>query len=117
MNASTLFSSTASNIVGVEPMPLVTYGLPIDATGTVPAGTFITITGTKATTLASVFGVLAYDVVTDPANKTGATIFIGGSFQEPAIKAANSEITIDDAAVETLRTKNIYLERTVPSVA
>ena len=113
------FTSPVSNrtgsLIGVEPMSLVTYSLTLDpAQGTLPAGTFIGANGAKAATVAGVFGVLAHDTTTHATEQTGATIYTSGSFLEARVKAANSGLTIDAAAIDSLRAKNIYLERSVP---
>jgi hypothetical protein len=108
-------SSATGSLVGVEPMPLVTYSLSLDpAQGTLPAGTFIDSAGLKAATVAGALGVLAHDVATHATEQTGATIYTSGSFFESRIKAANSGLTLDAAAIADLRAKNIYLERSIP---
>ena len=96
-------------------MPLVTFSMTIDpAQGTLVAGTLIGSDGKKATTVAGALGVLAFDVTTDATQQLGATIYTSGSFLESRIKAANSTLTLDAAAIADLRSKNIYLERGVP---
>jgi hypothetical protein len=115
MQASTTYSSTASGLVGCEPMPLVTYSLGLTANqGTLGAGTFVDAAGLKVTVLANIFGVLAFETVTDPTAQIGATVYTSGSFLQDKIAAANSGVTLDAAAIETLRGKNIYLERSIP---
>jgi hypothetical protein len=116
MQASTdLTSSDSGSLVGVEPMPLVTYSLTLDpAQGSLPAGTLISSAGAKATTVAGAFGVLAHNVATHATEQLGATVFTSGSFLESRIKAANSALTFDAAAIADLRAKNIYLERSIP---
>ena len=96
-------------------MPLVTFSMTIDpAQGTLFAGTLIDNAGKKATTVAGAIGVLAHDVATDATAQLGATVYTSGSFLESRIKAANPALTIDSAAIADLRSKNIYLERSVP---
>ena len=116
MQASTdLTSSDNGSLVGVEPMPLVTYSMTLDpAQGSLPAGTLIGADGKKATTVAGAFGVLAHNTATHATDQLGVTIYTSGSFLEARIKAANPTITIDAAAIADLRAKNIYLERSVP---
>ena len=115
MQAFTESTSTVRGIIGVEPMPLVTHSMTLDpAQGTLPAGTFIDTTGKKALTVAGAFAVLAFDVETHATEQIGATVYTSGSFVQAKIEEANSGITIDAAAIETLRGKNIYLERSVP---
>ena len=110
-----LTSLAAGGLVGVEPMPLTTYSLTLDPTqGTLFAGTLITAAGVKATTVASAIGVLAHTTATHATEQLGATIFTSGSFLEARIKAANPTLTFDSAAIADLRTKNIYLERSIP---
>ena len=111
-----LTSFATGSLVGVEPMPLVTYSLTLDpAQGTLPAGTLIDNAGKKATTVAGAIGVLAHDVATDATDQLGSTIYTSGSFLESRIKAANPTLTFDAAAIADLRSKNIYLERSVPT--
>ena len=70
--------------------------------------------GAKATTVAGAFGVLVDNVATHATDQLGVTIYTSGSFLEARIKAANPAMTIDAAAIDALRAKNIYLERSVP---
>jgi hypothetical protein len=108
-------SSATSSLVGVEPMPLVTYSLTLDpAQGTLFAGTLIDNTGKKATTVAGAIGVLVHDTTTHASEQLGATVYTSGSFLESRIRAANSALTFDAAAIADLRAKNIYLERSIP---
>ena len=110
---TTSFSS--GGLVGVEPMPIVTFSMTLDpAQATLFAGTLIDNAGKKATTVAGALGVLAHDVTTDATDQLGATVFTSGSFLESRIKAANSALTFDAAAIADLRAKNIYLERSIP---
>jgi hypothetical protein len=109
---TTSFSS--GGLIGVEPMPLTTFSLTLDpAQSTLFAGTLID-NAKKATTVAGAIGVLAFDVTTDATEQSGATIYTSGSFLESRIKAANSALTFDAAAIADLRTKNLYLERSIP---
>ena len=72
MQAVTEQTSTAGNLIGVEPMPLVTYSLSIDpGQGTLPAGTFINNAGIKAITAADALGVLAHDLTTHATDPIG----------------------------------------------
>jgi hypothetical protein len=118
MNASLDYnSSTPSAIVGVEPMPLVTHSLGLTANqGTLAAGTLVDVTGSKLVgpTATAAFGVLAFETVTDPTVQIGATVYTSGSFLQDKIAAANPAVTLDLAAIDSLRTKNIYLERSIP---
>ena len=108
-------SSASASLVGVEAMPLVTYSMTIDpAQGTLSAGTFITSAGIKATTVALAFGVLAHDLTTHATEQTGATLFTSGSFLESRINTANPTLTLDASAIDSLRAKNIYIERNIP---
>ena len=113
---TTSFSS--GGLIGVEPMPLVTYSLSLDpAQGVLYAGTFINNAGLKSLTAADMLGVLAFDVDTGAVGATeaiGATIYTSGSFLESRILAANSGLVLDPAAIATLRGKNILLERSIP---
>lgn len=98
-------------------MPLVTHSLGLTAAqGTLPAGTLVDVTGTKLVgpTATAAFGVLAYEVATDATAQVGATVYTSGSFLQDKIAAANSGVVLDAAAIETLRGKNIYLERSIP---
>jgi hypothetical protein len=114
MQAFTQINAPASGIIGVEPMPLVTHSVSLNANqGSLKAGTFIDAAGAKATTIANTFGVLAFDTETHATDQIGQTVYTSGSFVETKIKAANSEITFDQAAEDALRAKNIYLERSV----
>ena len=108
-------SPTTGSLIGVEPMPIVTFSMTLDpAQATLFAGTLIDAAGKKATTVAGAIGVLAHDVVTDATEQLGATVFTSGSFLESRVKAANSALTFDAAAIADLRAKNIYLERSIP---
>jgi hypothetical protein len=112
------FSSTTqaapSSIIGCEPFPIVTYAVSLTAgQGTLKAGTFIDAAGLKTATIANVHGVLAYDVTTDATIEIGATLYTSGSFIRDRIESANSGVTFDQAAIDSLRTKNIYLERAI----
>ena len=78
------------------------------------AGTLIDSAGKKATTVAGAIGVLAFDVTTDATDQLGATIYTSGSFPPSRIEAANPTLTLDAAAIADLRSKNIYLERSIP---
>jgi hypothetical protein len=95
-------------------MPLVTHSLGLTAAqGTLPAGTLVDATGTKLVgpTATAAFGVLAYEVATHATDQVGATVYISGSFISERIKDANAGVTFDQAALDALRAKNIYLER------
>jgi hypothetical protein len=108
-------STSGGGLIGVEPMPLTTYSLTLDpAQATLFAGTLIDAAGKKATTVTGAIDVLAFDAVTDATDQLGATIYTSGSFLESRIKAANSGLTFDAAAIADLRSKNIYLERSIP---
>jgi hypothetical protein len=116
MQVSSTYTQTAPGIIGVEPMPLVTHSLGLTAgQGTLLAGALIDATGSKLVgpTATAAFGVLAHETVTDPTAQVGATIYTSGSFVAERIKDANTGITFDQAAIDSLRTKNIYLERAV----
>jgi hypothetical protein len=116
MQASSTTSQTAGGLIGVEPMPLVTHSLGLTAAqGTLPAGTLVDALGTKLVgpTAAAAFGVLAHETVTHATAQVGATVYTSGSFIEERIKDANTAITFDQAAKDSLRTKNIYLERAI----
>ena len=90
MQAVTEQTSNAGNLIGVEPMPLVTYSLSIDpGQGTLPAGTFINNSGIKAITAADALGVLAHDLSTHATDPSGAAIYTSGSFLESPINSAN----------------------------
>jgi hypothetical protein len=89
--------------------------LPLAANqGALLAGTFIDNAGVKATTLTGIFGVLAFNTTTDPTETVGATVYTSGSFLQSMIAKANSVITLDDAAIASLRAKNIYSEHSIP---
>lgn len=113
MQAFTETTSFATGgLVGVEPMPLVSFSLTLDpAQATLFAGTLIDAAGKKSATVAGAIGVLSFDVTTDATDQSGTTIYTSGSFLESRIKAANSGLTFDAAAIADLRAKNIYLER------
>jgi hypothetical protein len=116
MQAASSYTQTAGGLIGVEPMPLVTHSLGLTAAqGTLPAGTLVDVTGTKLVgpTAAAAFGVLAHETVTDATAQVGATVYISGSFIAERIKDANSGVTFDQAALDVLRGKNIYLERAI----
>ena len=74
-------------------------------------GTFLTRAGAVAATGATVFGVLAYEV--DATAATSGVVYLTGSFLRDLIVAANSGATIDAAFEDALRTKGIYLERSI----
>ena len=57
------------------------------------------------------FGVLAYEV--DATAATSGVVYLTGSFLRDPIVAANSGATIDAAFEDALRTKGIYLERSI----
>jgi hypothetical protein len=113
MNASTTFQQAATgSILGAEPQPLTTYSLDIPAgAGVLKPGTFLTRGGAKATTAATTFGILSYEV--DATAATSGVVYLTGSFLRDLIVLANSGATIDDAFEDALRTKGIYLERSV----
>jgi hypothetical protein len=117
MNASTTYSQSTPGLIGVEPMPLVTHSLGLTANqGTLPAGTLVDAAGLKVAgpTAAAAFGVLAFETITDPTVQIGATVYTSGSFISKRIEDANSGITFDAAALDSLRKLNIYLERSIP---
>jgi hypothetical protein len=112
MNAASSFTQTAISILGAEPFPTTTYSLDIPAgAGVLKIGTFLTRAGAKATTAATTFGVLAFE--TDATAATSGVVYLTGSFLRDLIVAANSGVTIDDAFEDGLRSKGIFLERSV----
>jgi hypothetical protein len=116
MQASSISSQSAGGLIGVEPMPLVTHSLGLTAgQGTLAAGTLVDAAGLKVVgpTAAAAFGVLAYEVETHATEQVGATVYLSGSFVAERIKDANTGVTFDQAAIDSLRTKNIYLERAI----
>jgi hypothetical protein len=116
MQASSTYTQGAGGLIGVEPFPTTTHSLGLTANqGTLAAGTLVDVTGTKLVgpTAAAAFGVLAFETATDPTAQVGATVYTSGSFVADRIKDANSGITFDAAALDTLRRLNIYLERAV----
>ena len=114
MQAFTSSTGAGSGIVGVEPMPAVTYSIGLSAAqGTLKAGTWIDASGAKTATVASCHGLLAFDTVTDATVEIGATIYLSGSFIRKRIVDANAPTAVDAAAEIVLRDKGIYLERGV----
>jgi predicted alpha/beta hydrolase family esterase len=116
MNASTSYSQGSTSIIGAEPFPIVTHSLGLTANqGLLAAGTLVDVTGTKLVgpTATAAFGVLAIETQTHVTEQVGATVYTSGSFIEERIKDANTAITFDQAAKDSLRTKNIYLERSI----
>ena len=111
MNASTSFSQTSVSILGAEPFPTTTYSLDIPASAVLKAGTFLTRAGAVAVTGATVFGVLAYEV--DATSAASGVVYLTGSFLRDPIIAANPGSTVDLAFEDALRTKGLYLERSV----
>ena len=112
MNASTTYTqSLPSSILGAEPFPTTTFSLDIPSGGVLKAGTFLTRAGAVATTGATVFGVLAYEV--DATAATSGVVYLTGSFLRDLIVAANSGATIDAAFEDAIRVKGIYLERSI----
>ena len=81
MQAFTSSTGAGSGIIGVEPMPAVTYSIGLSAAqGTLKAGTWIDAAGAKTATVANVHGLLAFDTTTDATAEIGATIYLSGSF-------------------------------------
>jgi hypothetical protein len=116
MNASTSYTQGSTSILGAEPFPLTTHSLGLTAgQGTLAAGTLVDALGTKLVgpTATAAFGVLAHETVTDATAQVGATVYISGSFIAERIKDANAGVTFDQAALDVLREKNIYLERSI----
>ena len=114
MQAFTSHTGAAGGIIGVEPMPAVTYSLGLAAAqGTLKAGTWIDAAGAKTAVVANVHGLLAFDTVTDATSETGATIYLSGSFIRQRIVDANAPTAVDAAAEAALRDKGIFLERGV----
>ena len=114
MQAFTSSTGAGSGIIGVEPMPAVTYSVSLSAAqGTLKAGTWIDAAGAKTATVANVHGLLAFDTTTDATAEIGATIYLSGSFIRKRIVDANAPTAVDAAAEATLRDKGIFLERAV----
>jgi hypothetical protein len=112
MNASTTYTQGSASILGAEPFPTTTYSLDIAAAqGVLKPGTLISRAGAKATTAATTHGILAYEV--DATNATSGVIFLTGSFLRDLIVAANAPTVIDDAFEDSLRSKGLYLERSI----
>jgi hypothetical protein len=112
MNASQSYTQSVVSLLGAEPYPLTTYSLDIPGGGGVlKAGTLITRAGAVATTAATTHGVLAYQV--DATTATSGVVYLTGSFLRDTVVAANSGATIDAAFEDALRTKDIYLERSI----
>jgi hypothetical protein len=112
MNASTSYTQTAVGILGAEPYPLTTYSLAIPGgAGVLKPGTFLTRARAKAVTAATVFGVLAFE--TDATAATSGTVYLTGSFLRDLVVAANSGATIDAAFEDALRSKGLFLERSI----
>src|SRR5262245_5575208 len=113
MNAATTYTQAATgSILGAEPYPLTTYSLDIPGgAGVLKPGTLITRAGAKATTAATTFGILSYEV--DATAATSGVVYLTGSSLRDLVVAANSGATIDDAFEDALRAKDIYLERSV----
>ena len=110
MQAFTSYTGAGSGIIGVEPMPAVTFSISLAAApGVLSAGTMIDASGAKTATAASCHGLLAFD--TDTTVAAGATIYLSGSFIRDRIIAANAPVVIDAAAEAALRDKGIFLER------
>jgi hypothetical protein len=114
MNASSSTTQSPVGIIGVEPMPAVTYSVSLSAAqGTLKAGTWIDAAGAKTATVANVHGLLAFDTTTDATSEIGATIYLSGSFIRKRIADANAPTAVDAAAEVVLRDKGIFLERGV----
>jgi hypothetical protein len=112
MNAATSFTQAMpSSILGSEPFPTTTYSLDIPSGGVLKAGTFLTRAGAVATTGATVFGVLAYEV--DATALTSGVVYLTGSFLRDLVILANSGATIDAAFEDAIRVKGLYLERSI----
>ena len=114
MNASQSYSQSVVSLFGSEPYPVTTFSLDLAAgAGVLKPGTFISRAGAVAVTAAGVHGILAHE--TDATLATSATIYLTGSFLRDTVIAANSGATIDSTFEDTLRTKGLYLERSVGS--
>jgi hypothetical protein len=114
MQAFSTSTQATKGLIGVEPMPAVTYSISLTAgQGDLKAGTWIDAAGTKTATVANVHGLLAFDTTTDPTVETGATIYLSGSFIRDRVVDANAPTAVDAAAEAALRDKGIFLERGV----
>jgi hypothetical protein len=114
MQAFTSSTSPTAGLIGVEPMPAVTYSISLAAgQGALKAGTWIDATGAKTAVVANVHGLLAFDTTTDPTAEIGATIYLSGSFIRDRVVDANAPTAVDAAAEAALRDKGIFLERGV----
>lgn len=99
------------NLIASDPTGLNTEAVTIvKGQGQLLPGTFIARNGTKATTAATVHGVLHEYLDTDLAADTAATVYTKGRFIRQTVVEANAGVTINVAFEDALRPKGITLE-------
>jgi hypothetical protein len=113
MQASSSTTQSSVSLLGSEPFPITTFSLDIPAGGGVlKAGTFLARAGTVAITAANTFGILASEVDATTVATSGV-VYLTGSFLRDPIIAANAGATVDAAFEDALRSKGLFLERSI----